>query len=288
MLEIVQDSKDTIISQIKEIQQEISDAEALLSFQVGDKEVLNEEGLPIKDIREDIGNDDEEEGRRVVVAEEVPSSKIYTMEEIDRMMDEAEEEEKSELETLQRKNNSKVAVQDEEEVTAIAGQGLEVGQISGEELLAKLVDDSKNRYNPIDGTWIENNDEEYTDDDGGFHPEDDDEEDDEQEEEEEEDEYGRTRGYLIPPYLSRGIQPEKGVKFASFEKPATPSTGPSEKPIKSVLKKSTIPPTIPSSSSAVPAKSTSTTPIMSTTVVERAPKKEVFHSLYSLLIEGYP
>jgi hypothetical protein len=272
VIDIIQNNKSTIDSQIKEIHQEISDAESLSILRAGDKEVLNEEGLPIKDIREEVF--DEDEGTRAVLAEEVPS-RVYTMEEIDKMMDEAEEEERAELEASQKKPASVREDGMQEDVTAVAGQGLDVGQVSGEELIAKLVDDSKNRYNPIDGTWVENDEEESTD--GEYETE--------EEEEEEEDEYGRTRGFLIPPHLYRGTPPKKGVKFASFEKPATPSIGPPEKTAKSALKNSNPPPPVTSTpSSAVPARAAS---VMSTNVVERAPKKEVCHH-FLILIVGYP
>jgi hypothetical protein len=203
----------------------------------GDKEVLNEEGLPIKDIREDVYQDDE--GTRAVLAEEEPT-KTYTMDEIDKMMDEAAAEEQAEMEELQQ-NQSVVQTLKEKEkeqktVDVTAGQGLEVGQVNGEELLAKLVDDSKKRYNPVNDTWMEDeeelSDDQYYDDD--HHPEYDD--DDVEEEEEEEDQYGRTRGYFIPPGLYAGAMKERGVKFASFEKPAERSLEPIDKPIKSALK----------------------------------------------------
>ena len=195
------------------------------------------------------------------------------------MMDEAEAEEQAELLASQRKLPVEPESEDttEGEVTAVAGEGLEVGQVSGEELLAKLVDDSKNRYNPIDGTWVEDDDDtEATEED----------EDEDEEEEEEEDEYGRTRGFLIPPNLSKGATREKGVKFASFEKPATPSAGIPDKPVKSVLKKSAPAPPVPPTP-AVPVTSTRTTPAMTTNVIERAPNQNVL-SCYSSLIIGYP
>ena len=218
-----------------------------------------------------------EERRRGVVGEEEQPTRIFSMEEIDRMMDEAEVEEQAELGASQSKSLAQSESDDrtEGEVTAVAGEGLEVGQVSGEELLAKLVDDSKSRYNPIDGTWVEDEDE-ITEDT---------EEDEEEEEEEEEDQYGRTRGFLIPPNLSKGTTRKKGVKFASFEKPATPSSGTPDKPVKSALKTSTHTPPSPPSP-AVPISSTRTTPVMTTNIIERATKREVFFC-YSFLIIGY-
>ena len=62
VIDIIQNDKSTIDSQIKEIHQEISDAESLSILHAGDKEVLNEEGLPIKDIREEIVDDEEDRG----------------------------------------------------------------------------------------------------------------------------------------------------------------------------------------------------------------------------------
>ena len=205
------------------------------------------------------------------------------MEEIDRMMDEAEIEEQAELVASQRKLPVQSESDDkkEEEATAVAGEGLEVGHVSGEALLAKLVDDSKNRYNPIDGTWVK--DEDDTED---TEEDEDDGDDDDDEEEEDEDEYGRTRGFLIPLNLSKGMTQEKGVKFASFEKPATPSTAIPDKPVKSALKKSTHAPPVPPSP-AVPVSPTRTTPAMTTNIIERAPKQDVL-SCYSFLIIGYP
>ena len=268
VIEIIRNAKSTIDNQIKEIHKEIAEAESLSIFQPGDKQVLNEEGLPIRDIREDVF--DEEDGRRAVLAEEEPT-RIFTMDEIDRMMDEAEAdlarryisdhreaEEQAELQQQREKGSIEEGNEKKKEeggVTAVAGQGLEVGQVSGEELLAKLMDDNKNRYNPVDGTWAEDE----GDMEGGN--------DDEDEEDEGEDEYGRTRGFLVPPYLAKGSIQEKGVKFASFEKPATPSSGTLNKPVKSALKKSTAAPSVSRS-----ATKPSPTPTMSTTVTERAPK----------------
>jgi len=272
-----------IDSQIKEIRKEISDAESLSILGGGDKEVLNEDGLPIKDIREDVG--DEEERTRAVLAEDEPT-RIFSMDEIDKMMDEAMEEEQAELAMLHPKSILKEEKMRQEKtkaekmeyememtepVNAVAGEGLEVGQVSGEELLAKLVDDSKKRYNPIDDTWIEDEEGDgYSDDDYEFQ------DDEEDEEEEEEDQYGRTRGYLIPPNLSRGVKQARGVKFSSFEKPATPSSGPSTLPGKSALKKTTYAPPIPTTTSpATPLTSTRTTSVMAESIVEREPSQVI-------------
>ena len=280
----MRNSKANIESQIKEIYKEILDAESLSILQQGDKEVLNEEGLPIKDIREDVG--DEEERTRPVLAEVEPTQ-MFSMDEIDKMMDEAMEEEQAELAKLQPKSVLKEEKMKQEKlreemkaekrgegkgkassVIAVAGDGLEVGKVSGEELLAKLVDDSKKRYNPIDDTWIENEDEDG-DSDEDYDLEYDD---DEEEEEEEEDQYGRTRGFLIPPNLSRGVKQEREVKFASYEKPATPSIG-SPVPVKSALKRTGVanPPT--TTPPAVPLTSTRTTSVMADSIVERAPSQ---------------
>jgi len=285
VIDIMRNSKANIESQIKEIYKEISDAESLSILQEGDKEVLNEEGLPIKDIREDVG--DEEERTRAVLAEHEPT-KMFSMDEIDKMMDEAMEEEQAELAKLQPKSvlkeekmkqeklrEEKLKQEKKEEekgkassVIAVAGDGLEVGKVSGEELLAKLVDDSKKRYNPVDDTWIEDEDEDgYSDEDYDL------EYDDDEEEEEGEDQYGRTRGYLIPPNLSRGVKQEREVKFASYEKPATPSIGPSPVSVKSALKKTSVanPPT--TTPPAVSLTSTLTTSVMADSIVERAPSQ---------------
>lgn len=264
-----------IDSQIKEICNEISDAESLSILGEGDKEVLNEEGLPIKDIREDVG--EEEERTRAVLAEDEPTQ-IFSMDEIDRMMDEAMEEEQAELAILQPKSILKEEKLRQEKrkgeemeqetgktehITAVAGEGLEIGEVNGEELLAKLVDDSKKRYNPIHDTWMEDEDGDSYSDDDIFQ--------DDDEEEEEEDQYGRTRGYLIPPNLSPGVKQERGVKFASFEKPATPSSGPSNLPGKSALKKTKNIPTTPiTTSPAIPLSSSRTTSVMAESIVERA------------------
>jgi hypothetical protein len=278
-IDIVQKAKATIESQIREIHKEIADAEGLSILREGDKEVLNEEGLPIKDIREDVVG--EEVGRRAVLAEE-ESTRIYTMEEIDKMMDEAMAEEQAELAASKMTAVVNGQKDDEGQVTAVAGDGLEVGHVSGEELLAKLMDDSKQRYNPIDDTWVDEENEEDSDEDPQS------EDDDEETAEEEEDQYGRTRGFLIPPHLSKEVNQTKAVKFASFEKPATPSTG-ADKPVKSALKKSNIPPpTNPSPSEpAVPIKSTRSEQVMVTSIVERVPKKEVTY-FTSILMIGYP
>jgi hypothetical protein len=273
-----------IDSQIKEIHKEISDAESLSILGEGDKEVLNEEGLPIKDIREDVG--EEEEQTRAVLAEDEPTQ-IFSMDEIDKMMEEAMEEERAELATLQPKSilkeeklrqekMKKEEMEQEtgktEHVTAVAGKGLEIGQVNGEELLAKLVDDSKKRYNPIHDTWMEDEDgDSYSDDDDVFQ--------DDDEDEEEEDQYGRTRGYLIPPNLLPGMKQERGVKFASFEKPTTPSSGPSTLPAKSALKKTNNIPTTPITTfPAIPLSSSRTTSVMAESIVERAHSQVLPHT----------
>jgi hypothetical protein len=297
IIDIMRKATANIESQIKEIHKEISDVESLSILQQGDKEVLNEEGLPIKDIREDVG---EEEERRAVLAEVEPT-KMFSMDEIDKLMDEAMEEEQAELAKLQPKSVLKEEKMKQEKlreeklkqekreqekgkassVIAVAGDGLEVGKVSGEELLAKLVDDSKKRYNPVDDTWIEDEDED------GYSDEDYDVEYDDDEEEEEEDQYGRTRGYLIPPNLSRGVKQEREVKFASYEKPATPSIGPSPVPVKSALKKTSVanPPT--TTPPAVPLTSTHTTSVMADSIVERAPSQVLLPVLLKLTA-GYP
>ena len=264
VISLIKAAKKTIENQIGEIHQEIKDAEdmSILNLDTQGKEVLNEEGLPIRDIREEVHGDEREERRAVAVEEmgEEETGKIYSMEEIDRMMDEAMEEEKQELEAqksssipkaeetmeksrrengprkdegkdisedhVDRKGKGKsLAVDDEgdKEITAIAGEGLSVGTVNGEELIAKLVDDSKQRYNPLDGTWIDDEEEDVPSDEE-FEVSDDD-ENEEEEDEEEEDQYGRTRGYLVPPHIfQKSIPaPSKGVKFSSFEQPATPS-----------------------------------------------------------------
>jgi hypothetical protein len=241
VVDVVQTAKARIVSQIKEIQKEISDAKTLSALNLKDKQILNEEGLPIKEIKEQV--DDAAEERRGVPFEEEKPQRTYTMEEIDKMMDEAMVEEQAEL--GQSKQKSKLPEKEKSNGGATrkstkqsirAGDGLEVGTVSGEELLAKLMDDSKKRYDPINDTWMENNDE-LTGEDEEY------DESEPEEEEEEEDKYGRTRGYLVPPGLYKGVKQEKGVKFASFEQPATPSTStptsPTDKPIKSALKKST-------------------------------------------------
>jgi hypothetical protein len=286
VIEIIRNAKGTIDSQIKEIHQEISDANAMSILSQGDKEVLNEEGLPIKDIREDVFR--ENEGTRAVLAEE-ETTKKYTMDEIYKMMDEAAAEERAELEALQQKQNTVQQMKEKEkeeiQVDATAGQGLEVGQVSGEELLAKLVDDSKKRYNPIDDTWIEDEAELSGEDDyyNEEHSADYDDDEEEGEETEEEDQYGRTRGYFIPPGLYKGSTKDKGVKFASFEKPAERHIEPVDKPIKSALKKTNIPQSPLLSSSTAPLLSSG----MATNIVERDPNRNVYPSYLSLII-GYP
>jgi hypothetical protein len=285
VIEIIRNAKGTIDSQIKEIHKEISDANAMSILSQGDKEVLNEEGLPIRDIREDVFQ--ENEGTRAVLAEEEPTKK-YTMEEIDRMMDEAAAEERAELEALQQTQPTvqqlKEKAKEEIQVDATAGQGLDVGQVNGEELLAKLVDDSKKRYNPIDDTWIEDEAELSGEDDYyNEEPSADYDYDDNDEEEEEEDQYGRTRGYFIPPGLYKGATKDKGVKFASFEKPAERSIEPVDKPIKSALKKTNIPQSPLLTSSTAPLLSSG----MATNIMERDPNRIVY-PLYSSLMVGYP
>jgi len=287
---ILQTAKAKAESEIREIQNEIKSAEQLSVFGGWDKEVLNEEGLPIREIQEKI-EDEDEERRGVPQVDEVPK-KIYTMQEIDRMMDEAMAEEEAELKAskLNVKEKAKLNSDKKGPMKAVAGEGLEVGQVSGEELLAKIVDDSKNRYNPVDGTWIE--DEEDEDEDYRRDEDDEDYEDEEGQEEEDEDEdrYGRTRGFLIPPHLLKGAAQERSVKFTSFEKPPNPSISSSAKPLKSALKKRE--PFLPSkeaspklapSSTTVP--STSQT-VVATDVVERLPNPKV-GPCSSRLIKGY-
>lgn len=278
---IIRNAKSKLESQIKEILNEISQAESLSILRAPDEEVLNEEGLPIKDIREDVFDDDEKQRPRAVLAEEELVRK-YTMEEIYRMMDEAMAEEQAEMQASQPKlrvEKEKDNGVGENSVTAAGGQGLEVGQVSGEELLAKLVNDHKNRYNPIDDTWVEDEDG-----DGATDPDDNEDyeeyDDEEDEGEDEEDQYGRTRGFLVPPQLSKGVTRERSVKFASFEKPSTPSIISTDKPIKSALKKGSVPATTPSSAPAVPVKSTKTAPIMATNIVERTSEHRVLHVIF--------
>lgn len=284
---ILQTAKSKTESEIREIQNEIKSAEQLSVFGAWDKEVLNEEGLPIREIEEKVGDEDEEQ-RGVPQDYEVPK-KIYTMEEIDRMMDEAMAEEEAELKAHKAGVKEKATVDNgkKDPVKVVAGEGLEVGQVSGEELLAKIVDDSKNRYNPMDGTWIE--DEE----DGDYETEEDDEdyEDDDDEEEEEEDQYGRTRGFLVPPHLLKGKAPERGVRFASFEKPPNPPISSLDKPLKSALKKSE--PSL-SSKEESPTPATSSEPVpdtsqtvVATDVVERLPNPKVRPCFFSRLMKGY-
>jgi hypothetical protein len=261
------------LTQIKDIKNEISEAESALSVFPKEKDLLNEEGLPIKDIREDVF--DEQEGSRAVLAEKQPA-KMYTMEEIDRMMDEAMEEEHAELEFKTKETENKTPEEhdklEKEDTPAIAPDGLSVGTVDGEELLARIVDDTKNRYNPVDGTWVEDED----DDDG--YVDETDEDDYDEDDEEEEDQYGRTRGFLIPPNLSKPIPEEKGVKFAAFEKPATPSSTSTGAPVKSALKKTTASASTPQASSlnpSAPISSSHMPSVMATTIVEREPKQDV-------------
>jgi hypothetical protein len=230
-------------------------------LRAGEQEILSEEGLPIKEIKENVVGD-EETRRGVPVVDEMPE-RIYTMEEIDRMMDEAEAEEQAEGDS-----SKKLGVQETEEeeaesqVTAVAGEGLDVGEVNGEELIAKLMDESKRRYNPVEDTWDEGEDTGSEDLSG------------EEEEEEEEDEFGRTRGYLVPPNLSKFAKQERGVKFASFEKPASPSLNQPEKPIKSALKKSSTSEPI-AAPTPVPSTSTSKPATMMMDIVERIPQQVV-------------
>jgi hypothetical protein len=250
-------------SQFQEIEKEISEAESMSLLRVGEQEVLNEEGLPIREIKEHVF-DDEETRRGVSVVDEVPE-RIYTMEEIDRMMDEAEDKEQEELQTWR-----KVAVEDVENkenekghITALAGDGLDVGEVNGEELIAELMDESKKHYSPAEDIW---------DGDGEIESEEISEDEDE---EETEDEFGRTRGYLIPPNLSKFVKQERGVKFASFEKPATPSLSQlhkSDKPVKSTLKKASASETI---ASTFQISSTSKPMTMAVDIVERVPQQQV-------------
>ena len=277
VLEIVLTAKSRIITQIKEIQKEIADAKSLSVLNLTDKEVVNEEGLPIKDIKEDVTNDEE---RRGVSFEEEPPKKIYTMEEIDKMMDEAMSEEQAELEQLNRKHNLPEKNKEEtinqrpKKAPIRAGDGLEVGTVSGEELLAKLMDDSKKRYDPINDTWMDNEDELTGED------EDWDDEEEEAGSEEEEDQYGRTRGSLVPPGLYKGATQVKGVKFASFDQPATPSTPQTEKPLKSSLKKLPSP-----TSDTAPLTTTRIDPAVSTDIVERNVRQDVPLPLIALTMD---
>jgi hypothetical protein len=247
VIQILQNVMTTLASQIQDLEKEIAEAESMSLLRAGEQEVLNEEGLPIKEIKENVV-DDEETRRGVSAIEEVPE-RVYTMQEIDRMMDEAEAEEQAE-----QHSSREMAVedpQDEEEessVTAVAGDGLDVGEVNGEELIAKLMDESKKHYNPLEETWEDEESDEAS--------------------EEEEDEFGRTRGYLIPPNLSKSAKQERSVKFASFEKPASPSVNPPQKPVKSALKKSSTSQPIPS---VAPVQSTPTTMMMD--IVERIPQK---------------
>lgn len=257
VIHILQNVMATLASQIKDVEKDIAEAESMSLLRASDQEVLNDEGLPIKEIKENV--DDEESRRGVSVVEEVPE-RTYTMEEIDKMMDEAEAEEQAEQHT-----SREMAVedrQDEEEkssVTAVAGDGLDVGEVNGEELIAKLMDESKKHYNPLEETWDED-------------------EESDQLSEEEEDEFGRTRGYLIPRNLSKMTKQERGVKFASFEKPASPSLNQPEKPIKSALKKSSTSEALPSTA---PVASTSKPTTMMMDIVERIPQQVLSFTLPS-------
>ena len=198
------------------------------------------------------------------------------------MMDEAMSEEQAELEQLKRKpnlpekNKEETINQRPKKAPIRAGDGLEVGTVSGEELLAKLMDDSKKRYDPINDTWMDYEDELTGED------EDWDDEEEEAGSEEEEDQYGRTRGSLVPPGLYKGATQVKGVKFASFEQPATPSTPRTEKPLKSSLKKLPSP-----TSDTAPLTTTRIDPAVSTDIVERNVRQDVPLPLTALTI-GYP
>ena len=261
VIQILQKAKTTVDSEIKQLEEEIAEAESMSLLRAGEQEILNEEGLPIKEIKEDVLGD-EEPRRGVSVVDEIPE-RIYTMEEIDRMMDEAEAEERREFQI-----SRKVAVEDFEDedekrqVTAVAGDGLDVGQVNGEELIAKLMDESKKHYNPVEDIWDNDGDSGSQ---GISEGEDD-------EDEEEEDEFGRTRGYLIPPNLSKFAKQGRGVKFAAFEQPAAPSFNPPDRPVKSALKKSSAPETVPSTA---PVNLTSRPATMSRDIVERVPQQQV-------------
>jgi len=258
---MLQKEKTKVDSQTKEIEEEIAKAESMSFLRASEQEVLNEDGLPIKEIKEDVLAD-EEPRRGVSVVDEIPE-RIYTMEEIDRMMDEAEAEEQVELQTSRKVAVGGVEDEDEKsQVTAVAGDGLDVGQVNGEELIAKLMDENKNHYNPVE-------DIRYTDGDSGSQGFSEEEEDDD---EEEEDEFGRTRGYLIPPNLSEFAKQHRGVKFAAFEQPAAPSLNPRGRVVKSALKKSSTSETVPS---ATPVTSTSKSATMSRDIVERVPQQQV-------------
>lgn len=281
VVEIVQTARARIISQIKEIQKEIADVKSLAILNLRDREIVNEEGLPIKEIREEVNEKEqrETESRKGVSFEEAEPIKTYTMEEIDKMMDEAMEEEQAELEESRKKSSNLSPQQKKEDMSKDtargrirAGDGLEVGTVSGEELLAKLMDDSKRRYDPINDTWMDNEDELTGDDeDYDSQEEEEDEDEDEEEESEEEDQYGRTRGHLIPPGLYKGLKQEKGVKFASFERPPSPTkTQPTDKPIKSVLKK-----TSSATHDTAPLTSTRFDNPVATEIVERGSKEDV-------------
>lgn len=284
MADTIREAKRKNDSEIEEIHKEIAEMESMSILKEGEKEVLNEEGLPIKEIMEEVFD---EEGRRAVLPEEEFPTRVYTMEEIDKMMDEAMAEEQAEMmacreESLERKPERQPAeppvtedVERRATVIAVAGQGLGVGQVSGEELLAKVMDESGKRYDPVTDTWIEDeSDGAETDDENQS------EDGDDEEEDEEEDQYGRTRGYLIPPNLSKGIEKGRGVKFAAFEQPATPSTFSSDGPPKSVLKTSghTLATGLPAQPPAVPVTSSRAAQVMTSSVVEKS-LKQVYSSL---------
>jgi hypothetical protein len=261
VIQILQNVMTTLASQIGDLEKEIAEVESMSLLRAGEQDVLNEEGLPIKEIKENVV-DAEETRRGVSVVEEVPE-RVYTMEEIDRMMDEAEAEEQAE-----QHSSREMAVEDPEDeeeessVTAVAGDGLDVGEVNGEELIAKLMDESKRHYNPLEDTWEEGEESDQVSD----------------EEEDEEDEFGRTRGYLIPPNLTKSAKQERGVKFASFEKPASPSLNRPEKPAKSALKKSSTSEPIPSTA---PVASTSKPTTMMMDIVERIPQQVLAFTLSS-------
>ena len=63
VIALIKTAKKTIEDQIGEIHQEIKDAEdmSILNLDTQGKEVLNEEGLPIRDIREEVHGDEGEE-----------------------------------------------------------------------------------------------------------------------------------------------------------------------------------------------------------------------------------
>jgi hypothetical protein len=269
VIQIAQSARDRLVGQINDIKKEIKDATTLSILSLKDKEILNEEGLPIKEIREDVF--DEHLGTRAVLAEEPPPTKIYTMAEIDKMMDEAIAEEQAELSQYPRAQPiiPDETAKDPAGTTAVAGQGLEVGTVSGEELLAKLMDDSKQGYDPVNDTWIdEDTDESAGEDDDG---------------DEDEDEFGRTRGMLIPDmYSATG---EKSVKFAAFEQPKTPSVRFGERPIKSAMKKmsATTAPPLGTQTPKPLAKSTTPSPAVGTQVAQPVAWEVVEHTTKEVL-----